>query len=212
MENFRYQPEVFNQESYDFAKAASLTAEEGFSHDQRWQLETDWFKSVITKALPAGSYLTMDFGCGVGRMSKVMAELGHDVLGVDISPHMRIHASVQVTQKFSAVSPEGLDKFLQNGLRFDLALATWVLQHCPNLEIDIQRIASALRPGGVLIVADLNHRAIPTDRGWVHDGKNVFTELLKNFELIQKIPYSFTGAPESLRNGAWLGLFRKRLS
>ena len=107
------------------------------------------------------------------------------------------------------MEPEMLDRVVANGLAFDLALSVWVLQHCPNLDIEIERIFQALRPGGVLFAVDMKHRAIPTDKGWVHDGRNVFEHLSTKFELIQQLPYDYEGAPEQLRQNAWLGFFRK---
>ena len=208
-QSFKYQPEIFNQGSYETAKKIVLTDEPGANHEQRWEQETAWLAALLNQALPKNDFLALDFGCGVGRTSKILIEAGYTVLGVDISAEMRVHSAMQLSLKFSSVSPEVFDKLIDGGARFDLATSIWVLQHCPNLELEVMRIFNALKPGGVLFVADMSHRAIPTDQGWVHDGKEVFPELIKCFELIQKIPYSYEGAAESLRQNAWLAFFRK---
>lgn len=206
-----YTPEIFNQQTLEGARNIILTAESGKSADERWGLETAWLAGILKQALPTQNYLTLDFGCGVGRMSKALIEAGHYVQGLDISQEMRVHAmQAGLGDQFSAISPAMLDKSTSSGLRFDLALSVWVLQHCPNLEIEVSRIYNALRPGGVLFVVDMNHRAIPTNQGWVADGKNVFDVISTCFELIQKLPFNFPGAPEDLQKSAWLGFFRKK--
>jgi SAM-dependent methyltransferase len=95
-------------------------------------------------------------------------------VGVDISPSMRALAASYVNSpNFVACAPEAID-WLQLGLKFDAALAVWVLQHCYAVEDDITRIQQALVDGGRLFVVNDRRRIVPTrEAGWVDDGKNV---------------------------------------
>ena len=43
---------------------------------------------VLRELLPAPGARTLDFGCGEGRVSRLLASLGHRVTGIDASPAM----------------------------------------------------------------------------------------------------------------------------
>ncbi|NJS36247.1 MAG: hypothetical protein HC765_07140 [Brachymonas sp.] len=91
-------------------------------------------------------------------------------------------------------------------------MSVWVLQHCPDLDAEIERLYAALKPGGALFVVDMQHRAIPTVAdGWVDDGMRVEPALRKRFKCLQMIPFAAPKAPSNLLNSAWIGLFQKPL-
>lgn len=168
---------MFDVTSLAEARHIILTPEaDGFDTDRRWEEETPYLASLITSelGLTAGS-LVLDYGCGIGRLSRALIEeSGCSVVGVDTSQNMRMLALRYVNSpRFTAVAPEMLDTLVQErGLLFDRAIAVWVLQHCPHVEDDIQRIREGLRTGGKLFVLNERGRCVPTDKGWIHDGKN----------------------------------------
>ena len=43
---------------------------------------------VLRELLPAAGRQTLDFGCGEGRVGRLLASLGHRVTGIDASPSM----------------------------------------------------------------------------------------------------------------------------
>jgi len=53
-------------------------------HDSYWRFHRDLFLASV----PAAGRKTLDVGCGEGRLSRDLKALGHDVVGVDISPTM----------------------------------------------------------------------------------------------------------------------------
>jgi hypothetical protein len=73
-----------------------------------------------------------------------------------------------------------LSSLLRDGLRFDAALAIWVLQHSHNPASDIGLLRSALKPAAGLFVLNNIHRAIPTkESSWINDLVDVKAELQK---------------------------------
>jgi SAM-dependent methyltransferase len=53
-------------------------------HDSYWRFHRDLFLEVVPP--PRGR--TLDLGCGEGRLARDLAALGHDVVGIDVSPTM----------------------------------------------------------------------------------------------------------------------------
>ena len=187
-EDYRYAPQVFLQPDPTSARAVILTPEQGLTSEERWSRETEYLLGGARPriAFPADA-LVLDYGCGMGRIAK---QLPQAVLGVDISPTMRAHAEVYVNRaSFSCVSQGMLAEFARAGLRCQGAVAVWVLQHCLDVERDIQLIASVLAHGASFIVVNRRVRAVPVTDGvninWWDDGADV-DMLLKRFFVKQR--------------------------
>lgn len=54
------------------------------NHDSYWQFHRELFLPLV----PAPGRRTLDLGCGEGRVSRDLKSMGHDVVGVDVSPTM----------------------------------------------------------------------------------------------------------------------------
>lgn len=198
----KYHPDVFNQATLADARAIILTPEVGLSPDERWQRETEWLAERLN--FP-GNALIIDYGCGIGRLSKLF---NNPVLGVDISPNIRAMATMELADKptFSAVTPLMLQSMVDSGLRADGAIASWVLQHAPRPVIDIDLLAAALRQDAWLWVLNRDNRAVPVlnDAGefaWIADGADVFRLLDKDFNLlsIEAVPAALCAPGANLR-------------
>jgi len=188
----KYAPEIFIQASLEDAKAIILMPEVGLTTDQRWEQETAWLEERV-KFDPG---LVIDYGCGVGRMSKVI-DKQNPVLGVDISPTMRNLAPDYVAKpEFGVTHPFFLRNMVDAGLRAVGGLSVWCLQHCLDLEYDCQLIYDALIPGAKFYTLDGPRRYIPatvneTEFTWANDGKSVEEALFKagfTFECMEYPP------------------------
>lgn len=132
----------------------------------RWQTDAffrtgeDLVSKVLRVAgdlrLPENRNRALDFGCGVGRLTRALAPHFKECIGVDVSNSMIARAS--------ALHPNAANcKFLvnnDNDLRifpkghFDLVITMIVLQHMPSRDLVYQYIGEAVRvlaPGGVFI-------------------------------------------------------------
>jgi cyclopropane fatty-acyl-phospholipid synthase-like methyltransferase len=212
-----YNPAVFLHDTPESARDIILTHEGGQTPQERWEKETpllcDW---LLSRCNLQDSPQVLDFGCGIGRMSRALMQRTQAQLwGVDISPSMRAQAlgyvgEAGLSERFSALSPQALDFALANGMRFDMALSVWVLQHCPNLNAEVQRLHAALKPGGVLFAVDMDHRAIPTVHdGWIHDGLSVEQTLRSQFTCLHHERLSHPDIAPGLSSSAWIAIFQK---
>lgn len=204
-----YDPSIFDKTSLEEAKSIVLTPEGGVTTQIRWDSETPWLLNLIRKHIkPAG--LIIDFGCGVGRMSAPLVNSGYPVIGIDASGVMRQHATNLIANdRFVAMTPAMLDQLVAIGVRADTVLAIWVLQHCLDFELEIERLYKALNRGGVICIADMRHRAVPTSHGWVNDGSNVREALSRRFSLLQQYAYNPENAPNDLRESSYVAFFQK---
>jgi ubiquinone/menaquinone biosynthesis C-methylase UbiE len=109
---------------------------------------------LLTDGRAPQSLRVLEIGCGIGRITKHLAELFGEVHGTDVSAEMirqgreRLHSYPNLFlhetngADFSDFPPE----------QFDLIFSTFVFQHLPSSELVISNITDAyrlLRPGGV---------------------------------------------------------------
>jgi SAM-dependent methyltransferase len=205
-----YNPDIFSVRNVTEAKGIILTAETSTT-DARWERETPLMSGLIEARTKVGpETVVLDYGCGIGRMAKALIERhGCRVVGVDISPSMRALSVEYVnSDRFFACSPEMLGLLIGAGLRFDLAIAVWVLQHCLRPADDIRLIREGLSPGGRLFVVNNFHRAVPSrERGWVSDGIDIKATLAKAFGLEAGDALRNPDVPSSLSETTFWAIF-----
>lgn len=159
------------------ARDLILTDNESMSSDQRWEAETAYLQDRIGDDLQLRSEdVVLDYGCGIGRLSKAIIEkYGCMVVGVDISSSMRKMALEYVNSpNFSVESPESFDAWVKSGKKVDKAYAVWVIQHVLDPYLEMKRITSSLKKGGLLFFLNAPGRCVPSNLGWANDGVDVF--------------------------------------
>lgn len=198
-ETYTYDPTLFDVD--DETQARRLILEpEGLSTDERWKRETPALVADIVERIGVSAgQLVLDYGCGIGRIAReLIARTQCRVLGVDISPGMRRLATDYVaSEHFSIVSRDVFAHLAAAGLRVHHALAIWVLQHSPQLERDVELLFRSIQGQGSLYLVNKRLSVIPTDRGWVSDGKDIQQVLRRRFSEVQirDFPVEF-GCPE----------------
>ena len=208
-----YAPGVFETPDLASAQAIILTPERGTTTDERWRLETPYLADQMASRLDLNANsLVLDYGCGIGRLSKALIErTGCFVIGVDIAQRMREMAPVYVASpRFMVTTLEGLDVLIERGLKVDFGFASWVLQHCLHVEDDIGRIAAALGPMTRFFMVNNLGRAVPSDQGWIDDGKSVDALLSERFDLLDRYQFPAGVSAPELTAGTALSWWRRK--
>jgi 2-polyprenyl-3-methyl-5-hydroxy-6-metoxy-1,4-benzoquinol methylase len=96
----------------------------------------------------------LDFGCGTGRFSKELHELGFLVTGIDISSEM-INAARQYLPQDVKLLTGSLDQ-IPGDKTFDLVAASMVFQFIREIDIPLRAIDRLMKPAGILIFSVFN--------------------------------------------------------
>jgi SAM-dependent methyltransferase len=115
--------------------------------DYAWRFNLPAFLELVP---PAGR-LTLDLGCGEGRVARELARRGHRVLGVDSSSAL-VEAARTAKEPIEAVEADLTAVPLEDGAA-DIAVAFMVLQSVDDLGATVREAARLLAPGGRLCVA-----------------------------------------------------------
>ena len=108
-------------------------------------------KPKFLEFLPAPGRLTVDVGCGEGRLSRELAKLGHRVCGFDGSPSLaaagrRLDPSIPVTLADVIRLPIASQTA-------DLVVCFMVLMDIEDLDVALAELARLLTPDGLLCFA-----------------------------------------------------------
>ena len=105
---------------------------------------------------PQRREVALDFGCGLGRLTRALAERFESCVGVDISERM-VEGARECNAHLDNCSFQvnsGVDLSQFDDARFDLVYTSIVLQHVPEraaIDSYIGEFVRVLRPGGLLV-------------------------------------------------------------
>jgi len=116
-------------------------------HDSYWRFHRDRFLELV----PAPARLTLDIGCGEGRLSRDLAALGHNVVGIDPSAKM-IAAARELTPELEFVEADAADLPIESE-SVDLAVAFMSLMDIDDMAGAVREAARVLEPGGQFLAA-----------------------------------------------------------
>jgi SAM-dependent methyltransferase len=130
----------------------------------RWsrspELDDDFWRFHLAQfldLLPPPGQLTVDVGCGEGRLGRVLAAAGHRVVGCDAAFDM-LKAAVDAPQACAAVVADAVMLPLRDGSA-DLVIAFMCLHDFDDMRTAIGEAARVLAPSGRLAVA-LKHPVV----------------------------------------------------
>lgn len=110
-------------------------------------------KSMIPRPQKAGESVALDFGCGTGRVTALLLELGYDVTGYDLSPAMLERARALLGENPNVLftsDPQDL------GGRWPLIVSLGVLDYYPDSTSLWDEWSQLLAPDGKLLVTAPN--------------------------------------------------------
>ncbi len=118
---------------------------------------------IVDNLGPMAGRRVLDLGCGKGRFSRTLSELGAQVIGLDLSAAMlaeamdldRVRASAR-RLPFASAS-------------FDRVVAVEILEHLAPRSVDqvCDEVRRVLRPGGTFVIVDKNVWSWNAQRPWL---------------------------------------------
>jgi 2-polyprenyl-3-methyl-5-hydroxy-6-metoxy-1,4-benzoquinol methylase len=145
---------TFDQTAAAFASAIDKSVEKGL------YVRGELFVAAALASVEPGGVI-LDYGCGPGRISAMLARKGYCVHGVDPSPVMLQTARQQhleglaIEFRFCPVLPDGPPE-----RTYDAIVCSSVIEYVPDPERLLRWFHAALRPSGTLIVSFANSRSL----------------------------------------------------
>jgi SAM-dependent methyltransferase len=171
------------------------------------RLQGERLRTVLARHLRGGERLALDFGCGTGRLTPLLAEaIAGRALGVDPVASLLQLAPAHGACEFRVL--EGGRIPVPSG-RVDVALVCLVLGGIPDgapLDGAAAEIDRVLAPGGLLVLAE-NTSAKPDRPHWAYRPLGAYRRLFPAFDLAHEGDYDDLGERISIlagrRRDAW---------
>jgi 2-polyprenyl-3-methyl-5-hydroxy-6-metoxy-1,4-benzoquinol methylase len=114
-----------------------------------------WTK-LLKAWLPTTRATLLDIGCGTGSLSVVLAELGHDVTGIDLSSVMISLAATKARAAGQLITFQVMDAAFPQLLpqHFDALVCRHLLWALPEPAQVLRRWIKLLKPGGRIVLIE----------------------------------------------------------
>jgi 2-polyprenyl-3-methyl-5-hydroxy-6-metoxy-1,4-benzoquinol methylase len=137
----------------------------------------------------------LDIGCGTGSLSTVLAELGYQVTGIDLSPRMLSLAEAKAKQADHQISFYVMDAVFPTlaPQQFDAIVCRHLLWTLPHFDEVLRRWVTLLKPNGRLLLIE----------GYWFTGAGLHAE-----QIVEALPPALTDVQVrslSHQTGLWAG-------
>ncbi len=123
---------------------------------------------MLPRALARSPKTALDVGCGEGRFCRMLQRQGVEVTGLDPTPALIAAARTRDAHS-TYVEAAGQNLPLADE-SFDLVVSYLSLIDIPDIQVAIPEMARVLKPGGALLIANLNSfNTAGDENGWVKD-------------------------------------------
>jgi SAM-dependent methyltransferase len=99
----------------------------------------------------------LECGCGAGRFTEILLDLGAYVTSVDLSDAVEANQGNCPQGDRHRIAQADIAELPFAPGQFDVVFCLGVLQHTPNPEATIQQLKEHVKPGGTLIIDQYTH-------------------------------------------------------
>jgi 2-polyprenyl-3-methyl-5-hydroxy-6-metoxy-1,4-benzoquinol methylase len=142
----------------------------------RWNHNIHYF-DVLIDAVGEQAQSVLDVGCGDGMLTRRLCAVATTVTGIDLDEHSITVAKSETTQPGISYVVGDILTYPFEVASFDAVVAVVMLHHLDTVA-GLRRMASLVRPGGVLAIEGVAQSRIPNDLLWNTCGA-VATQILK---------------------------------
>ena len=144
------------RESRDYWDREAETFDVEPDHGLRDPVVRQAWRDLLKSWLPSTKSAVLDSGCGTGSLSLLIAELGHEVMGIDTSPAMIVHAKAKAIANQQEIRFEIMDAACPSltPQLFDVLICRHLLWALPKPNQVLQRWAKLLTPTGRLVLIE----------------------------------------------------------
>ena len=123
----------------------------------------------------------LDIGCGEGRFSRVLAGLGAEVTGLDLTKPLveRARSLAVGGDSYVVGDAETLDGIADES--FNLAVSYIVLVDLLDYRASIEAAFRVLKPGGRFVVSNVHPMRSSVPHGWINQGNRKLFYALDNY-------------------------------
>ncbi|AKB48860.1 SAM-dependent methyltransferase [Methanosarcina sp. Kolksee] len=122
-------------------------------HGVKSEEEAAAWKALFRQVIPGEKLSVLDVGCGTGEMSKMLADMGHKVTGIDLSEKMLSVAKSKSPGSIKFRIGDAENPPFDEG-KFDAVVTRHVLWTLPNPEKALKSWRNVLKPGGKAVIID----------------------------------------------------------
>ncbi len=127
-------------------------------------VDSEFYRERVVQLLPQSPGVTLDLGCGAGELARLLAAKAPRLICVDQSPNMIERAEQRVNSPTVEFRIGALEHLPVRDGEVDTVIASMVLHHMPDPIAALREISRALRPGGCLVLAELDRHEVEVMR------------------------------------------------
>ena len=126
------------------------------------------WRLLLEDVMPPPPADVVEFGCGTGTVTEILADLGHLVDASDIAPEMIRRAKAKTARFAGQVAVRVADAGapVTRLAAVDVVIARHLVWTLPSPEKTLRRWVSMLRPGGRLVLVE-GHWGMPSPQSYV---------------------------------------------